>query len=369
MLIASILAVTIQQSSGRWTEPFEILPTPASAALYESRLRENDSAVWQEGDVLTILHRNAASEVTVTGGIQKPMGRIPGSDLWILRLKMDGWEGAIIRYGFFSPEDFFPGLRVQFETWRGADAPELPHVSDELKGTIVERTFRSDALGEDRDLTIYLPPDPPKKGLPAFFMADGQACEAYAKVLEPLILSGKVRPVAIVGVHHGGYRGDRSKGVDRNLDFRAKEYVPGFTPDWFDRHMVFFAQEVTAYVEREFAVSSRREDRAVFGGSNGGSFSAAVSFRHPETFGAAIPMSLGVPPTDEKPNRSLPRMFFIAGSLESFSVNTSALHEALKKCGAQTNLDIYVAGHDSIMWKIGFVAVAPQIFPGDTPIP
>ena len=59
----------------------------------------------------------------------------------------------------------------------------------------------------------------------------------------------------------------------------------------------------------------------------------------------------------------MPRMFFIAGSLESFSVNTSALHEVLKKCGAVTNLDIYVAGHDSLMWKLGFANVAPQIFP------
>jgi len=113
----------------------------------------------------------------------------------------------------------------------------------------------------------------------------------------------------------------------------------------------------------------------VTGYSNGGAFSAAVAFQKPKFFGVAIPLSLGIPPAPERPSSPMPRMYFAAGSLESFSASTTQVYELVRSWGVESSLDIYVAGHDPAMWSLAFGNVpsgfaGPAAFDtGITPMP
>ena len=344
--------------------PFEVLPPPADPEPFKNRLNGKDTEIWIDGDVLTVLHRHAGEHVQLSGGLQQKMNRIEGTDLWILQLKMPGWEKAFFAYIFLGDE-FAQGSRLsaKIQTWYGPQAPPRPVRAEELQGKVIERTIHSDSLNEDRLLSIYIPPNAPDHDLPAFFMADGQGCREYAKMLEPLILSGKVRPSAIVGVYSGEYRGDRAKGYDPKLDLRNLEYTPQDDVQRFNNHMELFTREVPAYVAREFHISTRREDRAVFGFSNGGAFSAAAAVRHPEVFSHAMPLSLGVPPEDPKPAGPLPTFHFAAGKLETFQFATTRTYEKMKEWGANATLDILTSGHDPQMWETAFAMFAPLVFP------
>lgn len=343
----------------RFAPPYQILPLPTEPLDLASRLGTDGEGVWLDGDTLSFVIKSSAKSVRITGGIQQPMAKIPDSDLWLIQLKMNGWDKAIVSYGFFQ-DDKFP---TAFKEWKGASAPELVDKKVELMGKVVERKFHSPSTGDDRTLVIYLPPNAPAKGLPAVFMADGQGCRDFARALEPLILAHKVRPCAIVGVPSGAYMGKQGEPYDGSKDLRALEYVPGMDADRFDRHMKFFTEEVGAYVAKEFGISTKRSDRAVTGFSNGGAFSAAVAFRKPSFFGVAMPLSLGIPPGEERPKGTLPRMYFAAGSLESFSVSTTQVYDLVRSWGIESSLDIYVAGHDSSMWALAFRNLMPKVFP------
>ncbi|RYG33771.1 hypothetical protein EON81_17305, partial [bacterium] len=258
MLLAALLPTQVP------AKPYLVLPPPARAELGGERSR-----ITLDGDVLTILYRSSGAAVYLQGGVTEAMSRIEGTDLWGLRLKMTGWDRAFFGYGFSTSANAY----AREGTWRGPKAPPSPVRAERLKGKMVERTLKSKALGEPRKLFVYLPPASAQGPLPAFFITDGSECERFARVLEPLILARRMRPCAIVGVDHGGYRGDLAMApYDPKLNFRTKEYVPGVDPRRFDLHRRFFADEVLDYATREFKLSSNREDRAAMGYSDGARF-------------------------------------------------------------------------------------------------
>lgn len=364
LFVASLLAgvnLIFPVAQGKALDPFEILPLPKESSELVKALGEKETTLYVVDDVLTILHRSDAKQINMTGGIQKPLSPIPGTNLWGIRLRMKGWERAFFSYSLFDPEQLKPGMRLNMIRWRGPEAPAAPEEAFQVQGQILKRTIMSKSLNEERALTIYLPPNAPKSGLRALLMADGGGCEGAAKVLEPLILSGKMEPVAIVGVHSGENK-NKPGEYKPELDMRAMEYLPG--GDLYDKHMEFFAGEVVEWAIRELGVSTKREDRAVFGFSNGGSFSAGATLDRPDVFGAAIPMSVGVPSEKVPTDKSLARMFFVAGALEpSFLKGTTQAYEHAKSVGADANLKVYFSGHDWEMWKLALAEFAPLIFP------
>ncbi len=331
-------------------KPYVILP-PSLTVSEPSRAR---TRVTLEGGVLTFLCRSPAQKVWVEGGINEPMSRV-GPDLWELRLRMEGWNRAFFGYGFTTNPDW----AFRDHTWRGERAPALPRKDDTLKGRIIEKSLRSAALGESRKLFVYLPPNPPKRNLPAFFMTDGGECERFARVLEPLILARRMRPCALVGVDHGGYRGAIVKGYDSAKDYRTKEYVPGADSVRFRKHLRFFAEEVPVYVARVFGVSIRRTDRAGLGVSDGARFLLALTGERPRIFGTLLPLSPFAPYTGSV-SSDWPRVLIAAGRLESpVDRYAASLHRRLPN----SSLDLYVAGHDAQLWELAFARLAPRTFP------
>ncbi len=80
---ASLAQTTSPVVSDDWTAPYRRLEVPAHPNDLTSRMLAAGKEVLLEGDVLTFLHRSAAAEVRLLGGIQLPLARIPGTDLWM----------------------------------------------------------------------------------------------------------------------------------------------------------------------------------------------------------------------------------------------------------------------------------------------
>jgi enterochelin esterase-like enzyme len=346
----------------QWKPPYVELPPPADSKPILDRLGGTETTIWLDHNVLTIAHKGASQLVAITGGIQMPMKKLAGTDISVLVLKMPDWQKAFFSYAFI-PVDHPPRGRITFEKWYGTRAPARPKRVTDLTGLMEERTIHSDALSEDRKLTLYLPPmastTAQTRNLPAFFLADGQSCRAFARVLEPLIEAGRVRPCEIVGVHSA----QSTPGSDE--DRRAEEYLTGYKQDVFDKHMRFFASEVPAYVYREFSISTRPEDHAVIGFSNAGGFAFDAATEHPEVFGCSLPFSPshGLKRRDKPSTGSLPVFYVAGGELEYFGVGARQCYEDVSRWPGRATLKMYRAGHDPEMWEMAFADYALEVFP------
>jgi enterochelin esterase-like enzyme len=132
--------------------------------------------------------------------------------------------------------------------------------------------------------------------------------------------------------------------------------------------MQFFIEEVVPWASREYGFSSAREDRAVLGFSSGAAFAAAVAVQHPDVFANSLPFSVGTTEFPARPIGALPRFHLIAGELEpDFVARTRALREFLAKWGADATLDVYMSGHDPLMWQSGLARLIPLVFPAQPP--
>ncbi len=342
--------------------PYTILPLSSTARELVNGLH-GDTSVSVNGDVLSIVHRSTGSDMRIFGSLQLPMGHVAGTDLWLLQLKMSGWNRAFFGYSFYSGSAILAGVGSAGR-FRGPDAPGFPEVEEKLHGQILQTTLHSTYLHEDRAVTVYLPPRATTGPLPVLFMMDGQACEEYARVLEPLMLAGKTRWFAIVGVHSAPSVEPGQTGYSPQTDQRSQEYVPGLHPDVFERHMRFFTTELLPWAARTYRVSDRPADRAIFGFSDGADFVLANTARHPELFGAALPFSPGMQMKEAPHAQRLPHVFLAAGELEPLiAAVTKQAYRQLLKSGADTVFTPYVWGHDPLMWQVALIHYMPHVFP------
>lgn len=313
-------------------KPYQSLKLPTAFRTQESRL-VNGSAVWLEGTTLCVLHRERATYVGITGGIQESMSRIPGTDLWGLRLRMKEWNRAVIQYAFFTPQRRVPSYE-EYRVWRGPNAPVV-QLAQPLRGRLQHIDFRSAALGESRRITTYEPPFGFAKG-PVIFMTDGESTEGLAQALEPLIMAKKVPPYTLVGIYSGDWGG---------RGHREAEYF-GYG-DRYARHQRFFSKEVPTWAAKTLGVGKRRKDRTLFGFSRGASYLLTVCEKFPDLASTVIAVAGGNPKQPPAPNT---RYVFAAGSLDT-------------SCGASRGTAItfrapfiqLVGGHDFEIARAAFV--------------
>jgi enterochelin esterase-like enzyme len=343
---------------------YSVLPLPTDAAQRAAAL-VGDSSVSLEGDVLTIAHRDPGDAVQLIGPLQLPMTHIPGTQVWLTQLKMDGWERMFFSYQFIGSQHT-PAVQA-IDTFHGAKAPVPPLMAPQLQGRLIHTHVHSRLLGADRDISVYLPPGAAGK-LPVLYMTDGQSVESFARVLEPLILSHRTRPFALIGEHSGQDPGV-SAGHEPQPDMRTREYVPGVDKKTFDRHLRFFTEELLPWASVTYGVSARRTERALFGFSNGADFGLEMAVVHPELFGAVLPFSAGMLMLEPVPKKGLPHMYLAAGELESsFAVVTHQAQGLLREAGAEAVFTLYPSGHDILMWQLALVNYAPNVFPSATDV-
>jgi enterochelin esterase-like enzyme len=314
-----------------------------------AHLAGGESLVLTENEDIIFLYRASYRDIDsvwMCCGIQGYLTLLDSeSQVWGMRYPVPRLDEAIIGYSFSEQKQHETLFFADYKVWRGANAPSAPAYAHPLRGYLSESRFMGIALNEVRGIMTYFPPDyDESQSYPVIYSADGQSVVWYAPYLEALIVAGEIPATLMIGTY--------------SSDFRAEEYLPNLNRERFAYHERFFTEEVRHWAENHLGASRRREERAVFGFSNGGVFAAAMALAHPELYGIAFPFSAGMnifeayPDTEIEPEQKL---YFAAGSLEEdFLQNTRSLSERFAEGGANVVFRERVAGHDFYMWQEEF---------------
>jgi enterochelin esterase-like enzyme len=322
-------------------------------ATLESMLRKGES-LGRAGNELTFAYRSSAQRVRLDGGLQYPLSRVKGTDLWTITLRVVELDRLAFSY-FFVPSD---AVRERFawQRWRGSDAPAEPLEVEKVKGRLLEQTIDSKFLSSSRRLTIYEPP--PVEGKPlagVVYAGDGAALITLSRVVEPLITSGRLPRILIVGLHAAG------------ANQRTAEYMIRAVPgnERFLAHERFFLEEVIPSIESQFSLPENGDRRALFGFSASAAWATETALRHPERFRRVIALSSAGLPKIEQPDLVGQVAFFLAaGTLEPrFHQNAIAWSDLLEEHAVSHLLRTEVAGHDFVMWRRLFPEALQWAFP------
>lgn len=218
-----------------------------------------------------------------------------------------------------------------------AEAGPEPARADPIAGELVTQTFEYDG---GRQVTVYLPPDPPQA---VVFAGDGQLISQWGGYLE----AADVPPTMIVGAH---------RTDDQDEMVRLAEYSPSFDEERFEAHEGFFVDDVRRWVRAQFGVVQPAERTAVCGVSASGELALALGLRHPHVYGVVFAASPGGgyrPP--DLLSSALPRTYLVAGTLEPFFLaNATRWADALRAAGADVVMTERVGDHGDPFWQAEF---------------
>ena len=199
----------------------------------------------------------------------------------------------------------------------GAGSAQEPAGAGSMAGEFVTEPFEYDG---GRQVTVYLPPDPPEL---VVFAGDGRLISKWGEQLE----AADVPPTMIVGAH-------RTDDADEMA--RIREYSPSFDEERFEAHESFFVDDVRSWVRSRFNVVLPAERTAVCGVSASGELALALGLRHPDVYGTVFCASPGggYRPPAVMPTL-LPRAYLVAGTPEPwFLENATRWADALRDAGA-----------------------------------
>jgi enterochelin esterase-like enzyme len=202
-----------------------------------------------------------------------------------------------------------------------------------IAGELVTETLQYDG---GRQVTAYVPPDPPRA---VVFAGDGQLISRWGAFLND---AAGVPPTMVVAAHR----------LADEME-RLHEYSPVFDAERFAAHERFFVEDVRLWALRRFDVALPAERTAVFGVSASGELALAIGLRHPDIYGAIFCASPGGgyrPPGDMQTR--LPRAYLVAGTLEPFfRENATRWAEALRDAGADVVTTERVGSHGDVFWR------------------
>jgi enterochelin esterase-like enzyme len=214
-------------------------------------------------------------------------------------------------------------------------------------------------MGEQRRLTLYKPPGWREGGrYPVIYASDGQYLLGYLKLLDPLIVRGELPPIVAIGMWSAEGQGGPYT--------RSQEYLPGFK-DGARRYAHFqryFLDEVVPFAAVKLGASAVREERMLFGYSDGGSWALTTALNNPELFGTALALSIGWEPSGEKlavPGR--PRLFFGIGSKETtFKTVTTDIVRRAQRSPGEVIFRTGEGGHEPKVWAPMFLEAVKLAF-------
>ena len=198
-----------------------------------------------------------------------------------------------------------------------------------------------------RQVTVYIPPDPPEA---VVFAGDGGW---HTLRLGSALEAANARATVIVGVH----------GMPED-EGRVKEYSAAFDTEHFSAHEKFFVHDVGRWVRSRFGLDLPAERTAVWGASVGGELALAMGLRHPDVYGAVFSASPGggYRPQAVMPGL-LPRVYLVAGTQEQFFLNNATRWaDALRDAGADVVMRERDGGHGGGFWAEEFPLMVAWAF-------
>lgn len=216
---------------------------------------------------------------------------------------------------------------------------------------------------EGRDMQIYLPDGYYEEDriYPVIYMHDGQNLfsERLAfvedwrvdDVIAELSRENKMEKVVVVGIYNS------SKRAEEYTPFADREFGGGKAREFSQ----FVVEKIIPYIEGNYRVSNRREDRAVMGSSFGGILSLWMGYYYPEVFSmvAAISPSLWIADgyaltaLENEPRKDI-KIWIDQGTGEWSDFTRNAVNILLKK-GYQYGKDLVYyevkgAHHNEVFW-------------------
>lgn len=244
--------------------------------------------------------------------------------------------------------------------WRSNAVARATDDQPPAAGSLEVVRVNSPALGEQRRLTFYKPPGwQAGVGYPIVFAADGQFLMPYIRDLEALILAGTVPPMVMAGMWSAEGRGGGNT--------RSEEYLPGFGDARRHAHFQrYFLEEVVPFAALKLGASTRREDRMLFGFSDGAAWALTTALAHPDQFGAATALSIGwEKAADDIAAANRLKLYFGIGSQEtSFKTVTTGIVRKAQRAGGDVVFRTGQGGHEPRVWRPMFKEAASLYFGG-----
>ncbi len=269
-------------------------------------------------------------------------------------------------------------------TWSVVQVPgaEFMDVNKVPHGAVAAVHYYSTALGRHRRMHVYTPPgyELGKGKYPVFYLLHGSSDsdDSWTSagranfILDNLIAAKKAKPMIVVMPAGHTRTGPAPAGANAAVDEFSEDFVKDIMP----------------YVEKNYRVLPKRDQRALAGLSMGGGqtlnigmshldqfaylgvFSAGVFGARPRTAGAAPPASPNAEwekqrlatLDDAKLKKGLKVLWFATGSEDFLLGTTKATLEMLKKHGFAPVYRETSGGHTWINWRDYLNEFAPMLF-------
>ena len=258
------------------------------------------------------------------------------------------------------------------------DKGHLYQVNDVPHGTLSRVWYDSPTLGQQRRMTVYLPPSyDGTKQFPVMYLLHGHGGDETAwgdlgrtsQIMDNLIAEGKCVPMIVVMPngnptcnaapgwwHEGMYTPDGNAFRDRGAKATMEESF----------------MDIVNFVDSHYKTIAKRSGRAVTGLSMGGGHTFGISRLYPDTFdyyglqSAAARMQKDDPKFDEQMSRlfaSKPKLYWIAIGKDDFlmSMNTE-LRQYLDAHKYPYEYYENDGGHIWRNWRIYLTMFAQKIF-------
>jgi len=266
-----------------------------------------------------------------------------------------------VYFGGPTHESYFEGPKAPRETYLSA-------TPQPLQGRLVELKVKSDILGNERKVVVYVPAPRFTRGRPPalLVMFDGLSYITPGRtpeMLDRMIAAGAIVPTVAVMVDF------------ISQDLRQKELAPN------DRFPRFIAEELAPMIRAEFGVSKNPRLAVIAGASRGGLAASYIAFEHPEIFGNVIGQSSalwwGPTPQDigtdwlarqyEGRKRLAVRFYLETGTLEAdddMRRPSRRLRDVLAAKGNQVTYREFVGGHNFYSWRASLPQALTTLLPG-----
>jgi enterochelin esterase-like enzyme len=260
----------------------------------------------------------------------------------------------------------------------GDAAPGYLTVSDVPHGTVSRVDYDSSALGTERELVVYTPPGYARdtRRYPVLYLLHGAGSDQSSwtergrahVIFDNLIAEGRMEPSIVVMPF--GYAFQREPGAGRGDAAENKRQREGFARD--------LLEDVIPFVERTYAVSTARRDRAIAGLSLGGGQSLGIGLGNLEVFShvAAFSPAMGAANNPETGgvdfdriledaagvNGSLDLLWIGCGFEDTLFDSNREFAGLLVENGIEHVFRVTDGGHTYPVWQRYLYEVAPLLF-------
>ena len=271
----------------------QVEAAPDKAPLVERFLASHERSPIVEGRLAHFVYRGDVEDIAIAGtmvpsGLAEPMQRIAGTDLYYRTYELEPggrWEYEyVLNFGQRVPDPRNPrqapgrfGQQVlsvvalgEHDEPKFLAAPE-PQAS---RGTLEKVPYKSEILGAERELTVYLPAGyaASQRAYPLLLVHQGQDWlerGLLQNTLDNLIAAGKVAPVVAVFI---------PPRDEWWLEAGGSETQP---------YVRMLAEELVPYLEAHYRLVADPRSRAVMGMTQYAAATAYVALKYPRVFGAA----------------------------------------------------------------------------------